>query len=153
MAAGQHLLTNKGKLRLMQGKWDDTGGTAIGVGCLVGASLDTDIDTAAEIADLNTVADLLAVATECTAAGYSRQTLTRSAATEDDTNDRVNLDASDVSFGAAVAVGQTVNAVFYFGPGANDAARELYSIDALATPIPTNGSGLSYPIADAYRAS
>lgn len=154
MATG-HWLTNRGKLRLAQGKWDSLGGTLIRAGLLV-ASQPVAVDTAAEVADLNFVSDLLvtAGATECSLAGYARQNLTRSAAAEDDANDRVNLDASDISWGALPA-GQTLYGTFYYSAetDTSDSTRELLSIDWYATPVPTNGAACTTPIADLYRLS
>src|SRR3954462_4803466 len=97
-------LTNRGKLNLLQGKWDTVGATTIKIG-LLKTSIGTGADTAAEVADLNTVTDLLAATgvVEAAFAGYVRKSLTRSNATEDDTNDRVNMDASDVTWTAAPA--------------------------------------------------
>ena len=68
-------------------------------------------DTQAEIDDMNTVEDLLVTAgcTECDFTNYVRTALTRSAAAEDDTNNRVNMDASDVVIASAV-VGPPANA-------------------------------------------
>ena len=64
MATG-HMLTNKGKLLLMQGLWDDGAAGVIKYGMVKvqGAAA----DTAVEVADLNTVTDLIVTAgcTEC----------------------------------------------------------------------------------------
>lgn len=151
-----HWLTNRGKLRLLQGKWDDTGGVTIKTGLLNFSSTPAAL-TQAAIADVNFIADLVALSgvTEMTASGYARQTISRTAATEDDTNDRVNMDASDVTF-TAVVTGQNAGAAFHYIETASsptDANREVLSVDIFTTPIPTNGSNLSYPIADLYRAS
>jgi hypothetical protein len=154
MATG-HWLTNRGKLLLLQGAWDDDAATLIRVGLLVGTQ-PVAADTAAEVADLNTVNDLLvtAGATECSAGGYARQNLTRSNATEDDANDRVNIDASDVAFGA-LATGQTIIGAFFYDAttDTNDTTRQLMSVDWFTTGVPTNGGTITYPIADLYRAA
>jgi hypothetical protein len=60
MATG-HWFTNRGKLLAMQGAWDDDAATVIRVGLLVGTQ-PAAADTAAEVADLNTVNDLLVTA-------------------------------------------------------------------------------------------
>ena len=56
MATG-HMMTNRGKLLIAQGAWDDVGSTLIRCGLVKvqGATA----DTIAEVADLNTVNDLL----------------------------------------------------------------------------------------------
>jgi hypothetical protein len=149
-----HFLTNKGKLLLVQGLWDDAGASAVRIGLFQGATFDVDIDTQAEVNDLNTVTDLLAVATELTSGGYARQNLVRTNAAEDDTNDRVNLDAADVVF-STVAVGQTVPGGFWYDAttDTNDTTRLLCGVFSFATPLPTNGSNITLTIADLVRAS
>lgn len=149
-----HLMTNRGKLKLAQGKWDTAGATLVRVGLLV-TSIPTAIDTAAEVADLNVVQDLFtAGAVECTAGGYARQNLTRSVAGEVDGSDWVNLDASDVSFGA-LAGSQLLVASFYYiaDTDTSDSTRELLSLDIWASSLTTNGSNISIPITDLYRLS
>lgn len=154
MATG-HWLTNRGKLLLAQGDWDDVGATIIRIGLLV-ASQPAAIDTQAEVADLNTVNDLLVVsgATECSAAGYARQNLSRTNATEDDANDRTNHDAADVAFGT-LATGQTLFGAFVYSAtvDTNDTTRQLMSVDWFAATIPTNGGTFTYQISDLYRLS
>lgn len=153
--ATDHWLTNKGKLSLLQGDWDDEGATDIRVGLLAGTTRPTGIDTAAEVADINFVTDLLAATgvDEITVSGYARQNLTRSVATEDDTNDRVNMDASDVTF-TALAAGESIIGVFVFEFVTNDTDSPVYSVVLLDAPgIPTNGSDISLTISDLYRAA
>jgi hypothetical protein len=149
-----HWLTNRGKLLLMQGDWDDAAGGDYLVGLLVGASIPTAADTEAEVQDLNFVSELLALSgvSECTVSGYARQALTRSAASEDDTNNRVNMDASDLTF-TALVTGQSIWGGFIFKTGASDAARALMSVFTLAAVVPTNGSNFTLTIADVVRAS
>ena len=149
-----HYLTNRGKLRLVEGAWADAGATDIRIGLLMGAAAPVGLDTEAEIQDLNTVAELLAVTgvDEPTDGSYARVTLTRSAPTEDDTNNRANMDASDASFGALDNT--DVYAAFIFdNTGGADASRDLYSVDLFATPVTANGAGFTYAIADVYRAT
>ena len=155
MATG-HMLTNRGKLLLMQGHWDDAGGTAIKCGLV--KVQPAAADTLAEVADLNTVNDLLvtAGATECDFTNYVRKTLTRSNATEDDTNDRVNMDASDVVWTAAGgATNNTVLGMFWYDAttDTNDTTRLLMGVDWFATGTTTNGGDLTYAITDLIRAS
>jgi hypothetical protein len=150
-----HWFTNRGKQLLLQGAWDDNAATLIRVGLLVGTQ-PAAADTAVEVADLNTVNDLLvtAGATECTVGGYARQNLSRTNAAEDDANDRVNIDASDVSFGA-LATGQTIIGAFVYDASTdtNDTTRLLISVDWFTAGVPTNGGTINYGIADLYRAA
>lgn len=153
MATG-HWFTNRGKLLIIQGQWDDAGAGAIKWGMI--KTQTTAVDTAAEVADLNTVADLLATETECDFTNYARAALTRSASSEDDTNDRVNMDASDISItGAGGATNNDIYGVFFYDAttDTNDSTRLLLSVDFLATPQATNGGDLTYQIADLYRAA
>lgn len=149
-------LTNRGKLLLMQGHWDDAGATVIRLGLLAGASIPTGIDTEAEIQDFNTVDDLLVVASvdEPAAGWYSRKNLSRTNAAEDDTNNRVNLDAADVTWTAATA-GTTIYGAFYYDAttDTNDTTRLLMGLILFASPVPTNGSDLTLTITDLIRAS
>lgn len=153
MATG-HWLTNAGKKYLIDGGWTDAAGTNIKIG-LLKDSQPAGLDTAAEVADLDTVSGLLAVATEADFTNYARTSLTRSAAAEDDSNDRVNMDASDVTWNSAG--GTTNNTIYgafiYDEGGGTDATRTLMSVDWFASPITTNGGNLTYAISDLYRAS
>src|SRR5690349_601601 len=116
-----HWLTNRGKLLLLQGLWDDAGSTAVKAGLLVGSSVPAAIDTEAEIQDLNTVGELLALTgvDEPSSSWYTGQgssgrlNLTRTNAAEDDTNNRVNLDAANLTWTAA-ATGDTLYGGFWY---------------------------------------
>jgi hypothetical protein len=154
MATG-HWFTTRGKLLMLQGVWADAGGTAIRMGYLKD-SQPAGLDTQAENENLDTVAGLLAIATEANFTNYARQNLTRSGPTEDDTNDRVNMDISDVTI--AFAGGATNNdlygAFFYDATtDTDDTTRILLSVDWFATPIATNGGNFTYAVTDLYRAS
>lgn len=152
-------LTNRGKLLLMQGHWDDAGATVVRVGLILGSSIPAAMDTEAEVQDLNTVGELLALAgvDEPTGGWYSRQNLTRSAASEDDTNNRVNMDASDVTFTAAAVNGAETHAcgafVYDATTDTNDTTRLLMSVVTFATAVAFNGSNLTLAISDLYRAT
>jgi len=155
MATG-HFFSNRGKLRIIQGGWDSIGATAIRCALLKvqGAAA----DTAVEVADLNTMNDLIVTSgcTECDFTNYVRKNLTRTNAAEDDTNDRVNMDASDIVWTAAGgATNNTiVGAAFYDATtDTNDTTRLLLSVDWFASSITTNGGDYTYAIADLYRAS
>lgn len=157
-----HYLTNRGKLLLLQGAWDDAGSTAIRVGLLAGSSIPAAIDTEAEIQDLNTVGELLALtgvdepsAGWYTGAGSSgRMNLSRTNAAEDDTNNRVNLDAGDVTYTAATAGTDLYGAFWYDATtDTNDTTRLLIGVILFSSVIPTNGSDIVLQIADLVRAS
>src|SRR6185295_7072616 len=155
MATG-HMLTNRGRLLLMQGQWDDAAATIIRCALLKvqGAAADTQ----AEVSDLNTMNDLIVTSgcTECDFTNYARKNLTRTNATEDDANDRVNMDASDIVWTAAGgALNNTIlGAAFYDATtDTNDTTRLLISVDWFAAGLPTNGGDVTYAIADLYRAS
>ena len=154
MATG-HWLTNRGKALLIEGQWVDAGASAIRMGYLQ-TSQPASLDTAAEVADLNTVADLLALATEATFTNYARQNLTRAAYVEDDTNDRINMDISDVVIASAGgATNNTLYGAFFYDAttDTNDTTRILLSVDWFASPQATNGGSLTYAVTDLYRAS
>jgi hypothetical protein len=153
MATG-HWITNRGKLWLFNGGWADTGASELRMGYLKD-SQPVGLDTEAEVQDLNTVADLLAIATEANFTNYARQTLTRGTATEDDADNRVEADISIVTIANA---GGTLNndlygAFFYTEGGGTDSTRELVSVDWFAAMLPTNGGNLSYDVTDLYRAT
>jgi hypothetical protein len=151
-----HWLTNRGKLLLMQGHWDDAGATVIRLGLLAGAAIPAAIDTEAEVQDLNTVDDLLVLTgvDEPVAGWYSRKNLTRTNAAEDDTNNRVNLDAADVTWTAATA-GTSIYGAFWYDATTDttDTTRLLMGVITFGSVVPTNGSDLTLTIADLVRAS
>jgi hypothetical protein len=99
--------------------------------------------------DLNTVAELDAVS------GVSihsqRVALTSESITEDDTNNRVNVDAATVSYTAAPGVTAQGVAIYDEGNG-TDAGRQVISIHTTGFPQPMDG-GLDVQIADWLRAS
>lgn len=99
--------------------------------------------------DLNTVADLDAVT------GVSIHTeriaLSGETVTEDDTNNRAALDASDVSFAAAPGVTAQGVAVYDEG-GGTDSTRDLLAVYTTGFPQPMDG-GLTVTIADLIRAT
>jgi hypothetical protein len=97
--------------------------------------------------DLNTVADLDGVS------GVSihsqRVALTSETITEDDTNNRVNVDAATVSFSAAPGVTAQGVAIYDEGNG-TDAGRQVVTIHTTGFPQPMDG-GLDVQIADWLR--
>lgn len=150
-----HWLTNRGKLRLLEGQWNDAGATAIDLGLLVGSSVPAAIDTEAEVQDLNTVAELLALTgvDEPTFGSYVRKDLSRTNAAEDDTNNRVNLDCANVTWTAAAA-GESIYGAFWWDAttDTNDTTRELCGVITF-TAVPLNGSDFTLTINDLVRAA
>ena len=155
MATG-HWITNRGKLLLLQGAWDDLGASTIKMGLVKvqGAAA----DTAAEVAEFDTVNDLVVTAgcTKCDFTNYVDKALTRGTVTEDETNNWADMDASDVVWTAAGGASNNtiVGAYFYDATtDTNDTTRLLISVDFFASGITTNGGDFTYAIADLYRAS
>ena len=148
MATG-HWLTNRGKNNLLLGR-----GTSLKVALLIVQP--AALDTQAEVADMNTVTDVIvtAGATECSVGGYARQAVASFTRTEDDTNDRVNMDVADIAFGA-LTTGQTIVGALWYDAttDTNDTTREAVSIDWFAAGVPTNGGTFTYAVADMYRLS
>ena len=97
-------------------------------------------------ADLNTVADLDAVS------GVSihseRLTLSGVTATQDDANNRVNIDAANLTF--AVAAGVTLAGVAIYVEGVSDAARQLIATYSTGFPESLDG-GLLISVSDFLR--
>ena len=155
-----HWFTNRGKLLIVQGQWDDAAATIIRVGLLVNtsAAVPAAIDTEAEIQDLNTVGELLALTgvDEPTGAWYSRKNLSRTAAAEDDTNNRVNMAISLVTWTAADVQGAETHIYGGFSYDAttdtNDTTRLLTSVVLFNTIRALNGSDLQIPAGDFFRA-
>lgn len=156
MATG-HFLANKGKFLLMQGAWDDDAGTIIRMGLMKVQG--TAADTAVEVADLNTVTDLITTAgcTECDFTNYVRKNLSRTNWAEDDANDRAQAVAAAVTWIAAGgASNNTILGAFFYDAttDTNDTTRLLISVDWFAAGITTNGGDYTYdPSAGLYRAA
>lgn len=147
-----HWLTNRGKLLLAQGSWDDDGATVIQVGLITGTSVPTTMDTEAEVQDLNFVNDLLVLAgvDEPVGGWYTRKQLTRTNVVEDDTNNWAAMDAANVTWTAATA-GENIIAGFVFKELGADTVDELISVFTFASALPTNGSDITLTITDLYR--
>jgi len=157
-----HWLSNRGKLLLIQGHWDDAGASVVTLGLLSGASTPAAIDTEAEIQDLDTISAFLALTgvDEPAGAWYTGATnagrlpMVRAAAIEDDTDNRAELDAANLTWTAATA-GDTIYGGFVEDrtTNTNDTTRLFISLP-LWTPVPTNGSDLTATIApELYRAA
>jgi hypothetical protein len=157
-----HWLTNRGKLILAQGGWDDAGATALRVGLLSGASIPAAIDTEGEIQDLDTVDALLTLTgvDEIVSAWYTGQgstgrlNLSRTNAAENDTDNRVDMDAANLTWTAATA-GDDIYGAFWYDAtvDTNDTTRLLCGVILFASSVPTNGSDLQLTISDLVRAT
>lgn len=156
MATG-HWFTNRGKLLIVQGAWDDVAATIIR--CALVKVQGATADTQAEIEDLNTVNDLIVTAgcTECDFTNYARKNLARTNFAEDDTNNWAQAVATTLTWTAAGgALNNTIlGAVFYDATtDTNDTTRLLISVDWFASGQATNGGDISYnPSAGLYRAA
>lgn len=111
------------------------------------AAVVTGTAVGADNPDLNTVADLDAVAS--VTIHTERLPLASVTVTEDDANDRVNVDCANLTFAAAAGV--TARAlVLYHEGGGTDATRELALCYTTGFPQPMDG-GLSVTINDYLR--
>ena len=136
--------TNKGKQLFA------TGGIVPGTTDLRIGLLKT-LASHANVPDVNFISDMEAHAdfAELTVSGYSRQALANEAATEDDTNDRSNIDADNVTF-SALAAGETIVGAFVFVHTGSDATASVVAIYDL-TSTPTNGGDVTINITDFLR--
>lgn len=98
---------------------------------------------------LDTVADLLAVATEAVGSGYSRKAITGKSFVKDDANNKVSFDCDNLTW-ASLNVGQ-VQAIAFYIEGANDAARQLLSLHTSGFPKTTDGTNFVVNIAELLR--
>ena len=102
------------------------------------------VPTSNSVRDMNTLADLKAVATEATASGYARADLSGVTVDESDASDIVVLSASAPVY-STVAVGETWTFVAYYIEGASDSARTLLAIDEPTSPRATTGGNVTGP--------
>ena len=102
--------------------------------------------------DNNFVSDI--VANEASVTGYSRQSVTINTTTQNNTNDRAEVDFGDVAFGA-LSTGETLRGAYLFNnAGGSDAAREILVWIEFAADTPTNGSTFTVQsAAEAVRAT
>lgn len=81
------------------------------------------------------------IASEVTAAGYTRQTLGTKTVTKDNTNNRAVFDGADVTTFGNLAAGQTIGGIVIFKNTGADATSVLIAfLDTADTP--TNGSAV-----------
>lgn len=128
------LWTNRGKRCMMDGTvdWDAT--------TLKILVLD---NTYTPNADHSTIADI--VSHEISVAGYTggfngagRKSLASKTVTQDDANDRVDLDAADLTW-TALATGATIGGYAVVREATNDAGSDVIAILGLSAGVPTNG--------------
>lgn len=133
-------VTNRGKYLL----------STVGINNLtVRACIFTGTATGTNNPDLNTVAELDAVAS--VTIHTERLTPGSITVTEDDANDRANIDCANLTFAAAPGV-TAQGLAFYHEAAAADASRELISIHTTGFPQPMDG-GLTVTVADFLRLS
>lgn len=133
-------VTNKGKYLL----------STVGMnGLTLRACIFTGTSTGTNNPDLDTVADLDAV----TSVNIHTERLTPGSitVTEDDANDRANIDCANLTFAAAPGV-TAQGLAFYHEVSAADASRQLVSIHTTGFPQPMDG-GLTVTVADFLRLS
>jgi hypothetical protein len=135
-------VTNRGKARILNG---DTPLDSADLRALIILGTQTGVNDP----DLNTVADLDAVS------GVSihseRLALASLTVTENDTDNRADADAANLTFAAAPGVTAQGLAIYDEGGGA-DATRHLVTIHTTGFPQPMDG-GLVVTITDYLRAS
>ncbi len=130
--------TNRGKYRML---------AALAAEADLRMLVITGTQTGVNNPDLNTVADLDAV----TSVGIhtERIALTGIAVTENDTADRAELDANDVTYAAAAGV-DAQGVAIYDHTGGADSSRDLIGIFTTGFPQPMDG-GLEVNVADLLR--
>jgi hypothetical protein len=103
------------------------------------------------VPDINFVADMEAHAdfAELTVAGYGRIALTGKSVTEDDTDDRAEVDSDNVAFGA-LAAGETIVGAFIYKHVTNDSDSPVIAIYDLPS-TPTNGGTVTVNVNEYLR--
>lgn len=108
----------------------------------------TNVPDLASVAAMEAHADFAELTTG-EVASYARQALGSLASTQDDTNDRANVDAANASFGN-LETGGTIVGAFIYRHVTNDSDSPVLGIYDL-TSTPTNGGPVSVTIADFLR--
>lgn len=147
-------LTNLGKKSLLTTAVHGATDFYMGLLCAASGTVPAAIDTEAEIQDSDTVTNLLAFTgvVEATGGSYARQNMTSLTVTEDDTNNRANIDSANVTFSAVPGTNNPVYGGFISrGTGVNgDTFVALFIFSSAVTP---NGSDITVTVADWLRAS
>ncbi len=131
--------TNRGKYRML---------AALAAAADLRILVFTGTQTGVNNPDLNTLADLDGVSG--VALHTERIALTGITVSENDTADRAEIDADNVSFAAAADVDAQGVAIFDHTGGA-DASRDLIGVYTSGFPQPMDG-GLNITVADVLRA-
>jgi hypothetical protein len=148
-----HWFTNRGKKNILTTALD--GATNLRLGLLLGngtAGAPAAIDTETEIQDLATVTALLAIANVDEPGGsYTRQVLTSVTVTQDDTNNRANIDAANATFSAVTGASEIYG--YFISRGTGVDGDDLISVGILkdgstGTGITPNGSDITGTITD-----
>lgn len=155
--ANTHWITNKGKEDLakngVQGAtdlwghllWADSG------------TIPAAIDTEAEIQDVDDMATFLAMTgvIQVTGGSYAAQNLASVAAVVDDTNNRANIDAANLTFSAVAASGtkQVYGMAIARGDGDGGSDNIFWSLAIFSATVTPNGSDITVTISDFARAS
>ena len=105
--------------------------------------------TGASAQDLATVADIDALNSGATNIHTERIAVTGESSTQDDANNRANVDSDDVNFAAAPGV-TAVGAALYDEGGGTDATRHLLATTTTNFPQPVDG-GLAVNVTDLFR--
>lgn len=133
-------LTNRGKFRITT-----TGAASMAwrVAVITGNA------TGVHDVDINTVADLDALNAGATGIGTERLIPASVTTTEDDVNDRVNIDCANLTFAPAPGV-TAVGLVFYHETAAVDSSREVVTVHTTGFPQGMDG-GLLVTVNDLAR--
>lgn len=152
--ANTNWLTNLGKANLFTTAVHGASNFYMGLLCASGGTPPTAADAESEIQDLDTITALLALSgvVEATGGSYARQNLSSSTVTEDDTNNRANLDFANPTFSAVPGTNNPAYGGFISrGTGVNGDTFIAYFI--FATAVTPNGSDITVTITDWARAS
>jgi len=147
-------LTNLGKKSLLTTATHGATDFYMGLLCASGGTVPAAIDTEAEIQDSDTITQLLAFSgvVEATGGSYARQNLTSSTVTEDDTNNRANLDFANATFTAVPGTNNPCYGAFISrGTGVN--GDTFIALAIFTTAVTPNGSDITVTISDWLRAS
>jgi hypothetical protein len=135
MAVGAY---NRGKAKIADGTID-----WVSAGVVKVLLLDDDQSYVFD-ADHNVVDDLTPGTNECSGTGYARKTLSGRTATQDDTNDRSNNDATDMTVYSGADFGNVQAAVVYWEvTDDSDSILICYLDGSSGWPIATSGSDLT----------
>lgn len=133
-------IPNSAKLRIMNGNMDLDGSDIRARLCMTNTTCDTEIDSINDLADYSTI-------DPCDATGYADVALASEAVASDETNDRAEFDATDLSFtGLSGDASRDIQGVLLYkyvdGTDAND--LPLCFID-FSSDIPSTATQVDVP--------